>query len=179
MRAKKNKCDLVLISSSLNRIKEISLKETVIKRYETIFPDIKKEFKKFQKTHSGIINVVDFMHGATKELEQYFKQAGLKIVRETPMSQETFCKEVEMIDKEGNKKIVPYQPDPTIETFLELEPTYLEFKNKALDGSTYMAIDGDGDRIRTLVKHKGKIIDLIPNKFATFALWYLDKKYGF
>ncbi|MEK9130310.1 MAG: hypothetical protein AAB526_02850 [Patescibacteria group bacterium] len=171
MRINKDSSNFLSINSELNRIKEISLKKELIKRYKKVFFNLDKKFKKFQKTHLGIINIVDFMHGSAIGLELFFKRAGLNVVRSIPMCKGTYPKNI----KENNKKII-YQPDPTIETFLKLEPTYLKFIKTAIDGSTYMAIDGDGDRLRTLIKHKGKVIDLIPNKFATFAIWYLDKK---
>ncbi|MBU4561074.1 hypothetical protein KKG20_02230, partial [bacterium] len=148
---------------------EVDIVEDTINRYRKTFPELPEQVKIYINKNSKFEVIVDVMHGSAGPFTRIFEEIGAKIVRKTPMREQTYPQHTFIED--GQEK--PYRPEPK-EIFLSPE-AFSSFKQNAAEGSLYIAIDGDGDRAACWVKHKGQVRELIPNELGVLYGWYLHK----
>ena len=130
--------------------------------YNEVFPTILNSITSYKERFPQAKFSIDLMHGGAVAFAHLFEQWGLDVARSEPMR--------DVADQMKREGILP---DPTQSKNYINEPRFIRFRDTAADGSIHFIIDGDGDRVVTLVKVNGGIDELQPNNFGPMATNYL------
>jgi phosphoglycerate kinase len=144
-------------------VKTIPIAKITEERYMATFPALAIDFQSYLAQNPGFSLTIDPMHGSTSPYLSILESMGAKIVRRTPMSAGTYAKKM----SDGSW----YRPEP-LKKFLD-QDAYADFAKNANDGSIYVGLDGDGDRVAIWVKQNNEVKELIPNDLGVLYSWYL------
>ncbi|MCM8782617.1 MAG: hypothetical protein NC828_06185 [Candidatus Omnitrophica bacterium] len=156
------------------QLKKVRIVDQLIKEYlDEVFPSLAEKFKAFRSINPEAQFIVDLMDGSMTNFAPLFERWGMKVVRKGQMKDIDYSARV--YELAGGKK-VGFAPDPTQPAFYKEEPEYQKFLKEAPDGSIYFLIDGDGDRLVTLIKKSSEpdgVKTIKPNQFGPLAFDYI------
>lgn len=154
------------------QINKVRVTNQQIEEYlNEVFPGLPEKFAAYRKTTPKAQFYIDLMDGAMASFAPLFERiGGIKIVRRDFMKNKDYTGQIFTI---GGGKKAGFMPDATQSAFYENQPEYQDFLANAPDGSIYFVIDGDGDRLNTLVKKNGKVVSMTPNQFGPLATDYV------
>ena len=142
------------------------------KRYAQAFQGLEERIKNFKAANPDIQITLDALHGASPGFLNRLKRMGVNVIRTEPMKNRKAPKKFKVYDsKTDTWSKVPFKPEP-VKRFLSQED-FQNFEENAPDGSLYMAIDGDADRLAVWVKHNGKVEEMLPNELGVLFASYL------
>jgi len=157
-----------------NEIQKATIVKDMEARYETIFaatmPQMIDLVKRSAAADPKFSFTVDCMYGSTAPFVGILEKIGGRVIRKEPMKDRPF-KQGNVFNEKGEMK--GYRPEPN-KLFLD-EAAYSQFEKEASDGSLYVGLDGDGDRMALWIKHEGKVVEFIPNKLGVLYAWFAQK----
>jgi len=161
-------------SEAADQISEVDPVAESLARYDDTFSGLEQKVSNYLGANEDVTFVLDAMHGASPEFLESFESMGVEVVRTRPMKDASAPRTYSVInDKTGQIETVTYKPEP-VKKFLD-KNAFKRFKQEAVDGSLYMAIDGDSDRLAIWVKKNGQVVEMLPNDLGIlFASYLID-----
>ncbi|MBN1493823.1 MAG: hypothetical protein JW938_06705 [Candidatus Omnitrophica bacterium] len=155
-------------------IKKAAIVKDMEERYRVIFrasmPQMIELIKACRVRDAAFSFTVDCMYGSTAPFTVILEEIGAQVIRKEPMRTRPF-KQGNVFNEKGEMK--GYRPEPN-KVFLD-EGAFSRFEKTAANGSLYIALDGDGDRMALWVKHEGAVVEFIPNKLGVLYAWFAEK----
>jgi phosphomannomutase len=157
-----------------NEIKKAAVVKDMEDRYAAVFqssmPQMIDLIKSFTAKDPAFSFTVDCMYGSTAPFTGILEKIGGRVIRKEPMKTRPF-KQGNVFNEKGELK--SYRPEPN-KVFLD-EEAFTRFEKTASDGSLYIALDGDGDRMALWIKHNGAVVEFIPNKLGVLYAWFAEE----
>lgn len=144
-----------------------------LRRYQETFPGFVDLVQNYLTQHPEVQVTIDTMHGASGAfVEAAFAGLPVSVIRTNPMRSTEAPRQWESVNPQTGETVrETYKPEP-IQKFLDKE-AFQNFEANAADGSLYLAIDGDSDRLAIWAKSEGRLVEMLPNDLGILFGSYL------